>query len=76
MLVRKYLYPVNHTWVLLVDAERDGEVADRRKGRLLGEFELSEEHVHADLAEVRRRLEEHGHCLNHPANGLLRQLAG
>jgi hypothetical protein len=75
MKVRKYLYPLNHTWVVLVDAARDDEVPAERKGRLLGEFELDAAHVGADLDEVRRRLAEHGHCLNQPAAKQLRQPA-
>lgn len=74
MKVRKYLYPFNHTWVVLVDAERDDAVPAERKGRLLGEFELDDAHVGADVDEVRRRLVAHGHCLNQPADGRLRQI--
>ncbi len=74
MRVRKYLYAVNHTWMLLVADGRDDAVPAERRGRLLGEFELAPEHVRADLAEVRRRLEAHGYCLNQPADGALRQI--
>ena len=75
MRVRKYQYPLNHTWVVLVDAERDDAVPAERKGKLLGEFELDGAHVGADVEEVRLRLAEHGHCLNQPADRRLRQPA-
>jgi hypothetical protein len=76
MRVKKHLYAVNHTWILLVAAGRDDAVPAARKGRLLAEVDLSADHVQADLDDARRRLEEHGYCLNHPANGLLRQFRG
>lgn len=77
MKVRKYLYPLNHTWVVLVDAGREDAVPADRKGKLLGELDLDADaaHVAADLAEVRRRLAEHGYCLNQPAAGRLRQIS-
>ena len=74
MKVRKYQYPLNHTWVVLVDAGREEAVPAERKGKLLGEFELGPAHVGADVEEVRRRLVEHGYCLNQPAAGRLRQI--
>jgi hypothetical protein len=74
MQVRKYQYPLNHTWVVLVDAGREDAVPAERKGKLLGELTLDAAHVGADVEAVRRRLEEHGYCLNQPADGRLRQI--
>lgn len=78
MQVRKYQYPLNHTWVVLVDAAREDAVPAGRKGKLLGEFDLDRgaAHVAAGVEEVRRRLAEHGYCLHQPADGRLRQIGG
>jgi hypothetical protein len=74
MKIRKYLYPPNHSWMLLVDPEREDAVAAGRKGKLVGEMTLDEAHVAGDVEEIRRHLAEHGHCLNHPATGAVRQI--
>jgi len=71
--VRKYLYSVNHSWMLLVAPERDDAVPAGRKGKLVGEVELDAAHVAGDLDEIARRLAEHGYCLDHPATGAVRQ---
>ncbi|HEX2251787.1 MAG TPA: hypothetical protein VHQ65_00805 [Thermoanaerobaculia bacterium] len=74
MKIRKYLYSLNHSWMLLVDPQREDAVDAERKGKLLGEMELDAAHVAGDVEEIRRRLAEHGHCLNHPATGAARQI--
>lgn len=74
MKVRRYLYPLNHTWIVLVDPEREDAVPAERKGKSLGEIELESGFAGADPAEVRRRLGEHGYCLVQPAAGRLRQI--
>jgi hypothetical protein len=74
MKVRTYLYPPNHSWIVLVDPEREDAVPPSRKGKLLGEVDLETAWAGADVEEVRRRLAEHGYCLNQPAARRLRQI--
>lgn len=74
MKIRKYLYSVNHSWVLLVAPEREDSVPAARKGKLVGEVELDAGQVAGDVEEIARRLAEHGYCLNHPATGAVRQI--
>lgn len=75
MKIRKYLYSVNHSWMILVSPEREQSVPAARKGKLVGEVELDAAHVVGDVGEIARRLAEHGYCLNHPATGAVRQSA-
>lgn len=74
MKVRTYLYPPNHSWIVLVDPEREEAVPPSHRGRLLGEVDLETAWAGGDVEAVRRRLAEHGYCLNQPAAGRLRQI--